>query len=72
MMVFRASELLAKNSRAAQGVTLMKLKKGHRVISACVLEEGMLSAPERYRARTLPSSGQLPQSDESGEQITFS
>ena len=70
-LIFRSSELIAKNTRSAQGVALMKLKKGHRIISAEIYEEGMLSDPERYRAKTLPSQGQLPRSDEGGEQISF-
>ena len=70
-LIFRSSELMAKNTRSAQGVALMKLKKGHRIISAEIYEDGMLSDPERYRAKTLPSQGQLPHSDESGEQISF-
>jgi len=70
-LIFRSSELIAKNTRSAQGVALMKLKKGHRIISADIYEEGMLSDPERYRAKTLPSQGQLPRSDEGGEQISF-
>ncbi len=70
-LIFRSSELMAKNTRSAQGVALMKLKKGHRIISAEIYEDGMLSDPERYRAKTLPSQGQLPRSDESGEQISF-
>ena len=70
-LIFRSSELMAKNTRSAQGVALMKIKKGHRIISAEIYEDGMLSDPERYRAKTLPSQGQLPRSDESGEQISF-
>ena len=70
-LIFRSSELIAKNTRSAQGVALMKLKKGHRIISAEIYEEGMFSDPERYRAKTLPSQGQLPRSDEGGEQISF-
>ena len=70
-MLFRASSLNAKTTRATQGVALMKLNKGHRIISAVIYEEGMLSVPERYRAKTIPSSGQLPRTDENGEQISF-
>ena len=46
-LIFRSSELMAKNTRSAQGVALMKLKKGHRIISAEIYEDGMLSDPER-------------------------
>ncbi len=71
MLLFKASDLMTKTSRTTQGVALMKLKKGHRVISAAIYKEGMLSDPDRYRVKTIPSTGQLPRSDEGGEQITF-
>ncbi len=69
ILLFSASELLAKTSRNTQGVALFKLKKGHRIMSACVYEENMLSKPERYRSKGLPSAGQLPRGDEEGEQL---
>lgn len=67
-LVFKAGDINSKSSRTAQGVAVMKQKKGHRVISASVLSEGMLSDPERYRAKTIPTMGQLPKSS---EQMTF-
>lgn len=69
-LIFRSSDLLTKTTRSTQGVAVMKQKKGHRVISAQILTEGMFADPDRYRAKTIPSMGQLPKSDES-EQITF-
>lgn len=72
MLLFRSSELTTKTSRNTQGVAVMKLKKGHRVISAEVYEEGMLSNSERYRSKTFPTMGQLPKAGDAGEQISFS
>lgn len=72
MLLFRSSELTTKTSRNTQGVAVMKLKKGHRVISAEVYEEGMLSSSERYRSKTFPTMGQLPKAGDAGEQISFS
>ncbi len=69
ILLFKASELLAKASRNAQGVALFKLKRGHRILSACVYEEGMLAKPERYRTKALPACGQLPRGDEESEQM---
>lgn len=63
-LVFKAGDILAKTSRTSQGVNVMKQKKGHRVISAKLLSEGVLSDSERYRAKSLPSMGQLPRSGE--------
>lgn len=68
-LLFNSSELLAKTTRSTQGVAVMKQKKGHRVISAQIFKEGMLTDPERYRAKTIPSMGQFPKSTD--EQISF-
>ena len=70
-LLFKASDLMTKTSRATQGVALMKLTKGHRLLSAQIYTEGMLASPERYRAKNLPAMGQFPGADEGGEQITF-
>ncbi|MBQ9460963.1 MAG: topoisomerase IV [Clostridia bacterium] len=70
-LLFKASDLSTKTSRAAQGVALMKLTKGHRLISATIYTDGMLSDPSRYRAKNLPAMGQFTGADEAGEQITF-
>lgn len=71
MLLLKSGDILAKTSRTTQGVAVIKLKKGYKVMSACLYEESMLSKPERYRAKTIPSAGQLPRADEVGEQITF-
>ena len=71
ILIFKSTDLLAKTSRNTQGVALFKLKKGHRIMTAEVYKEGMLSNPDRYRAKTIPSMGQLPRGDESGEQMKF-
>ncbi len=69
ILIFKSADLLAKTSRNTQGVALFKLKKGHRIMTAEVYKEGMLANPDRYRAKTIPSMGQLPKGDEAGEQM---
>ena len=69
-LVFRAGDINSKSSRTAQGVAVMKQKKGHRVISAKLLTEDMLPDKERYRSKTIPSMGQLPKAQDS-DQMTF-
>ena len=71
ILIFKSADLLAKTSRNTQGVALFKLKKGHRIMTAEVYKEGMFSNPDRYRVKTIPSMGQLPRGDESGEQMKF-
>lgn len=72
MLIFKTACLLAKTSRTTQGVSVMKLKKGQRIISAEILknedENQIIDDADRFRANTLPASGQLPKS---GEQLTF-
>ena len=68
-LVINTSELMPKTTRSTQGVQVMKLKKGHRVISARALSDEVIKNPERYRAKSLPSMGQLPKSDD--EQLTL-
>lgn len=69
-LIFKAGDLLTKSTRTTQGVAVMKQRKGHRIISAKLLSDGMISDPDRYRAKTLPSAGQLPKSNEA-EQMSF-
>ncbi len=69
-LIFKAGDLLTKSTRSTQGVAVMKQRKGHRVISARIFTDGVISDPERYRAKVLPSAGQLPKSSEA-EQMTF-
>ena len=71
ILIIKSSDLLAKTSRNTQGVAVMKLRKGHRIVYAKVYNESMLRNPEKYRAKTIPASGRLPSADEAGEQITF-
>ena len=47
----------------------MKIRKGHKVANASLYSEGDLENSARYRARTLPASGKLPEEDV--EQLTF-
>ncbi|MBQ5590620.1 MAG: hypothetical protein IIU65_02965 [Clostridia bacterium] len=68
-MLINTGAINAKTSKNTQGVAVMKLRKGHKVISSSLYSEGMLDNPARYRARTLPSSGKLP--EEEVEQLTF-
>ena len=50
----------------------MNLKKGQRLMSARLYEEGMLQNPNRYK-KSLPALGALPEAGETaGEQLKLS
>lgn len=68
-LLLNTSAINAKTSKNTQGVAVMKLRKGHKVADAKVYQEGDLDNASRYRARTLPASGKLPEEDV--EQLTF-
>lgn len=68
-LIVNTSALNVKTSKNTQGVAVMKLRKGHKVANAYLYNEGDIESDARYRARTLPASGKLP--EETGEQLTF-
>ncbi len=71
MLLVHTGALALKSTKDTQGVAVMTQKKGHRVVSARVYAEGMLARPHRYRTRTLPAAGALPDKEEKGEQLTL-
>ncbi len=68
MLLFHTGLVGEKSTKNTQGVQAMNLKKGQRVMSAALYEEGMLRSPERYRKK-LPALGALPDGEGSGEQL---
>ncbi len=62
-LLFHTGIILPKSTRATQGVQVMTLKNGQRVISAKQYEEGDLNNPNRYRKK-LPALGALPDAGE--------
>ena len=59
-----------KSTKDTQGVSVMTLKKGHRVQSVKQYIEGMLANPKRYRTKTL-AAGMLLSPEDKGEQMTL-
>ncbi|MEE1024082.1 MAG: DNA topoisomerase (ATP-hydrolyzing) subunit A [Acutalibacteraceae bacterium] len=70
-LLVSTAAIAAKSTKNTQGVNVMSLKKGYRVISCETYTEGMLSVPHRYRTRSLPAAGKLPAAEEAGEQLSF-
>ena len=71
MLLLHTGVLNLKTSRTTQGVSVMKLKKGHRLFSIRAYEEGTFSKPSRYRTKNLPALGALPSSDDTSEQLSL-
>lgn len=70
-LLFNSGAISAKTTKDSQGVSVMTLKKGHRVEEVTDFKDGMFVKPARYRTKTLPSSGAILSADDQGEQLTF-
>ena len=68
MLLFHTGLAAAKSTKNTQGVQAMNLKRGQRVMSAVLYQEGMLKNPARYRKK-LPALGALPDGEGEGEQL---
>lgn len=64
MLLLHTGAISMKTTRSTQGISVMKLKKGQRLMKLEVYEEGRLVNPKRYRSKTLPTLGALPSGEE--------
>ena len=61
--------IAAKSTRSTQGVQVMTLKR-HAVLEKVEpFREDMVAKPARYRTKTLPAAGAMPQAEDIGEQL---
>ncbi len=70
-LLMNSAVIASKTTKDTQGVAVMKIKKGHRLMNAEVYKEGTFVKPSRYRTKTLPSAGAVLSAEDSGEQISF-
>lgn len=71
VLLVHSGAIAEKNTKDNQGVSVMTLKKGQRVVSAVPFEEHMLGNAHRFRTKTLPSVGSIPKETDLGEQLSF-
>ncbi len=71
MLLFHSGAIAAKTTKNTQGVAVMKLRKGHRVMAIEPYAEGRFSKPSRYRTRTLPAAGALPSPEDEAQQLSL-
>lgn len=66
MLLLHTGALSLKSTRSTQGVAVMTMKKGHRLMGVRPFEDGMFAKPNRYRMKSLPALGALPLPEDSG------
>lgn len=71
MLLIHSGAIPSKSTRSTQGVAVMTLRKGGRVLKAEPYEEGRLHSPNRFR-KNIPAVGSMPGAEETeGEQLTL-
>ena len=68
VVIFNTAQILPKTTRSTQGVGVMALKKGRKVVRAEALKDTAIQNAARYRVRTLPAAGALLKPEDREEQ----
>lgn len=71
ILLLNTGAIAVKTTKDSMGVSVMSLKKGHRVSSVKEYIDGEFVKPARYRTRTLPAAGATLSADDVGEQLTL-
>lgn len=71
ILLLNTGAITPKTTKDTQGVSVMTLKKGHRVASVRAYKDGEFKKPARYRTRSLPAAGALLSVEDAGEQLTL-
>lgn len=71
ILLLNTGAIAVKTTKDSMGVSVMTLKKGHRVSSVKEYADGEFVKPARYRTRTLPAAGATLSADDVGEQLTL-
>ena len=70
-LLFNSGAISPKTTKDSQGVSVMSLKKGHRIESVEDYSEGRFVKASRYRTKNLPAAGAILSAEDQGEQLTF-
>lgn len=71
ILLLNTGAIAVKTTKDSMGVSVMTLKKGHRISSVKEYTDGEFVKPARYRTRTLPAAGATLSADDVGEQLTL-
>lgn len=71
ILLLNTGAIAVKTTKDSMGVSVMTLRKGHRVSSVKEYTDGEFVKPARYRTRTLPAAGATLSADDVGEQLTL-
>lgn len=70
-LLLHTAAIHAKTTKDTQGVAVMTLKKGHRVVKVRTYKEGEFEKPYRYKTKNLPAAGATLSAADAGEQLSL-
>lgn len=71
MLIVSTAMITPKTTRDTQGVQVLTMKKGVRVVSVKDYTDGAVENPHRLRTKNLPATGAIVRDTETGEQLTL-
>lgn len=71
LLLINTGALSSKSTKDTQGVSVMTLKKGHRIVNVRDYKKGEFAKPYRYKSKNLPAAGALLSSEDAGEQMSM-
>ena len=69
VLLFNSGAVASKSAKDTQGVNVLTLKKGQKLVNVEDYTEGRFVKPSRYKTKTLPSAGAVLAADDAGEQL---
>lgn len=69
ILIFDTNMLQVKSTKTTLGVSVMSLRKGHRIIKVSELNQNELVNETKYRPKNLPATGAIPSSSVQVEQL---
>ncbi len=70
-LLINTAAILPKATKDTQGISVMKLKKTHKIESVHLYKQGEFEKEWRFRAKNLPAAGAVLSETDIGEQMTF-
>ena len=70
-LLLHTGAVAPKSTRSTIGVQVMTLKSKHTLKSVVPYVPGALTKESRYRTKSLPAAGAMPQAEDFGEQLTL-
>lgn len=71
MLIVNTAMFPSKTTRDTQGVQMLTMKKGVRVVSVIDYKDGTIDNPHRLRTKNLPATGAIVRDTQLGEQLTL-